>query len=267
MEHVSKINYWQGLPHRGIALILLTLRQMFVNKFVWIGPCFLLIPIIIIGTFVYREPAVGDRGEWLGGFTIISLFLYMQFFILFFPLIYSGSIFTEEIEKRTITYLMIKPVKRFEFVLFKYIGMVIGLTLMFTPAVVLAYLVAMARPGLGFAFSHLEVLGWMLFVVILGLMVYGAMFTALSVIFKRPLMIGLLFGFIWEIFVVNMPGSVKRGTVMYYLRSILHFEIYRSDLVQYTDMTGTVASVAICAVIIVISLLVACIWISNKDMH
>jgi ABC-type transport system involved in multi-copper enzyme maturation permease subunit len=240
---------------------------MFVNKFVWLGPVFLLFPTIIIGTFVYRERYITDVDDWLGGFTIISLFLFLQFFILFFPLLYSGSLFTEEIEKRTITYIMIKPLKRFEFVLFKYIGMVIGLFLLFIPAVTVAFLVAMARPGLGQAITHLEVLGWMLFVILLGLMTYGAIYTLLSVLTKHPLIFGLLFAFIWEVFVVNIGGSVKRMTIMFYLRSILYQEIYSSEFGGFTDMAGTHSSILICAGVIILCLAAAMTWITYKDLH
>jgi len=54
---------------------------------------------------------------------------------------------------------------------------------------------------------------------ILALLAYGALFTLLGVLLKRPMIPGLLFVFVWEM-VANLPGYLPRFTLTAYLRSL-----------------------------------------------
>jgi len=57
-------------------------------------------------------------------------------------------------------------------------------------------------------------------VIALALIVYGALFTLLGVLLRRPLIPGLLFLFGWEL-LANLPGYLPRLTVTVWLRSLL----------------------------------------------
>jgi hypothetical protein len=56
--------------------------------------------------------------------------------------------------------------------------------------------------------------------VALGLVVYGAFFTLLGVLLRRPVIPGLFFIFVWEL-VANFPGYMPRFTITGWLRSIV----------------------------------------------
>jgi ABC-type transport system involved in multi-copper enzyme maturation permease subunit len=51
--------------------------------------------------------------------------------------------------------------------------------------------------------------------------VYGAFFTLLGVLLRRPTVLGLLFIFVWERAVSRLPGYTPRFAVVTYLRSLV----------------------------------------------
>src|SRR4029453_14519962 len=53
-----------------------------------------------------------------------------------------------------------------------------------------------------------------------GVLCYGALFTLLGVLLRRPLIPGLLFLFVWEL-LANAPGYMPRFTVNAWLRSLV----------------------------------------------
>ena len=55
----------------------------------------------------------------------------------------------------------------------------------------------------------------------MGLAVYGALFALVGAWFKRPLLTGLVFIFVWEPIIVFVPGYMKRFTVSYYIRGLV----------------------------------------------
>ena len=57
-------------------------------------------------------------------------------------------------------------------------------------------------------------------VMALALAVYGAFFTLLGVLLRRPVIPGLLFLFVWEL-VANLPGYLPRFTITAWLRSLI----------------------------------------------
>ncbi len=55
---------------------------------------------------------------------------------------------------------------------------------------------------------------------VIGAIVYSSLFLMSSVIFKRPIYIGLFFAFIWEGFIGSIPGVISKYTLKHFIRSI-----------------------------------------------
>ena len=68
----------------------------------------------------------------------------------------------------------------------------------------------------------MDVLSAFLLATVLGVAAYGGFFLLLSLVTRRPLAVGLLFGFVWESIVGSVPGDVPKLSIIYYLRSILN---------------------------------------------
>ena len=55
-----------------------------------------------------------------------------------------------------------------------------------------------------------------LLTVLMGAVVYSALFAAAGALFKRPMLIGLAYTFVVEGFLGNLPGANQKATVQYY---------------------------------------------------
>ncbi|MEE9507476.1 MAG: hypothetical protein V3V98_10110, partial [Thermoplasmata archaeon] len=55
---------------------------------------------------------------------------------------------------------------------------------------------------------------------VIGSIAYSSLFLMSSVIFKRPIYIGLFYAFIWEGFVGSIPGAIGKYTLKHFIRSI-----------------------------------------------
>ena len=127
-------------------------------------------------------------------------------------LFHATSLVADEVEGRTITYLLTRPVTRPSILAGKfaaYLATTLGIAL---PSVVLTFFtLATARgwQGLGASVPDLfRDLG----VVTLTLVAYGALFTLLGVMLRRPVIPGLIFLFGWEL-LANLPGYLPRLTL------------------------------------------------------
>jgi ABC-2 type transport system permease protein len=136
-------------------------------------------------------------------------------------LFHATSLIADEVEGRTLTYLLTRPLTRPAILAGKflaYLATALGVAL---PAVVVTFfLLAPARgwSGVGAAVPDLlRDLG----VVALALLAYGALFTLLGVLLRRPVIPGLLFLFGWEL-LANLPGYLPRLTLTAWLRSLIH---------------------------------------------
>ena len=89
-------------------------------------------------------------------------------------------------------------------------------------------------------------------------MVYGALFTLLGVLLKRPVIVGLLFLYGWE-FMVYLPGYLPRLTLTAYLRSLLSHRPAEEGLAQLlgTTFLGTGESLLSLGLLTVLFLVLA----------
>jgi len=147
------------------------------------------------------------------------MFFYLQLIILILALFYGTSVCSEEVEGKTLPYLVTRPVPRAAIVLGKY-------------AAYTAVMIGIVTLGLVFSFLVLNIdrllepslyglLGRYLGVLILGLMAYGAFFTFFGSSLKRSIFFGLLFSFGWENVIQYFPGSTQRLAIAHYLKSFL----------------------------------------------
>jgi ABC-2 type transport system permease protein len=139
-------------------------------------------------------------------------------------LFYATALIADEVEGRTITYLFTRPIHRAAILTGKF-GAYVATTLsMVFPALVVTYFLLLTVGGLAAAGGRAGDLARDLGVVALALLVYGALFTLLGVLTRRPVIPGLLFLFVWEL-AANLPGYLPRVTVTAYLRSLLPYRV------------------------------------------
>ena len=159
----------------------------------------------------------GREGGYL--FSNLIMLFYLQMIILIVALFYGTSVCSEEVEGKTLPYLITRPIPRAAVVLGKY-------------AAYTAVMIGMVTLGLVFSFlvlnldrlrdpSLYSLLGRYLGVLVLGMIAYGAFFSFLGSSLKRSIFFGLLFSFGWENVIQYFPGSTQRLAIAHYLKSFL----------------------------------------------
>jgi len=136
-------------------------------------------------------------------------------------LFFATALVADEVEGRTLTYLLTRPLTRASVFAGKfaaYLGTTLALAL---PSVVFTYFVLMSARGWGAVGPTVGDLFRDVGVGALTLVAYGALFALLGVLLKRPVIPGLLFLYGWEL-MANLPGYLPRFTLTAWLRSLVH---------------------------------------------
>jgi len=250
--------------NRASALIGQTIRKVLMKRTVLISLAVLLIPAYISTYSLIDTP---EEFTWTDNFADIYLFLVLQVLLLLFCLVYGTSIMNEEIEKRTITYLSTRGLKRFEVVLYKWSGLVISVSVLFFLTITINYLILSMHEGVGSFFDHISLLFSILFVTFVGVAAYTSLFLLFGTTFRRPLMIGLLFSFFWEIFIVNLETNVRKVTLMYYLRSLVYREVAVGNVLEFSGMATSIWALTVLSALTVVFILASILVFRRKDLN
>jgi ABC-type transport system involved in multi-copper enzyme maturation permease subunit len=180
-----------------------------------------LLPVLLAAAvhFISREEGSAPP-ELLGSFV---LFVMLQTIVPLVSLVMASAVVAEEIEDRTITYLFTRPMPRAAILLGRWAAaaLPIAALLCLSSELIVRLLGETGKVG--------ETKAWMpegfhfriLVAVMMGGVVYSALFAAAGALFKRPMLVGLGYTFVYEGFLGNLPGSTQKGTVVYYLKSYL----------------------------------------------
>ncbi len=127
--------------------------------------------------------------------------------------VFGTSVVSQELEQKTIVYLLTRPVPRWRILLTKFAAALVAVVVTVGLADVTLALATHGPRELGATRLVRD-----LQVLTVGAVAYGALFLLLGVMLNRPLMWGLLFAFGWESWVPTLPGRFGRVSVMTYLR-------------------------------------------------
>jgi ABC-type transport system involved in multi-copper enzyme maturation permease subunit len=134
-------------------------------------------------------------------------------------LFFGTSVTSEEVEGRTLTFLVTRPVSKPALLVGKYLAYTVIVTVLVWTGLIACFLIlCFGRLG--------EVQVWAVLlrylgVLTLGILAYGAFFTFLGSFLKKSVMFGLIFSFGWENVIQYFPGSTQRFAVVHYLKSLL----------------------------------------------
>jgi ABC-type transport system involved in multi-copper enzyme maturation permease subunit len=190
--------------------------------------------IVGLGFPLFEDPKSGGPPIRVTGPAIFGMgiwFLYLRFIVPVLGVFYGTSLIADEVEDKTITYLFTRPIPRGAVMVGKYLAYLACTGCVVLPSLVVVYLLVVPMRGsLGAAFPDLLK---DLFLLGLGLAVYGAVFAFVGAKFKRPLLVGLIFVFGWEWITLALPGYLKRFTVMHYLQSMVPHAMPADGLISF----------------------------------
>lgn len=129
--------------------------------------------------------------------------------------IFSTAAIGQEIEQKTIVYLVTRPVPRWKLILTRFLASALVVAMI---GIVCALMVSLAvyRGG---AFGN--PLFWRdAQAIFVGAFAYGGLFLFVSLLFNKSMLICLLFAFGWETMVPNMPGDASYLSVFSYVNAI-----------------------------------------------
>jgi ABC-2 type transport system permease protein len=194
--------------------------------------------------------------------------LFLWFIVPVLGVFYGTSLIADEVDDKTITYLFTRPVRRGAVVVGKYLAYLMCTTLVVLPSVMIVYFLMVPVGQIPASFVSLVIdLG----VLGLGLAAYGALFALIGAALKRPLVVGLVFIFGWELVTLVMPGYLKRFTLAYYLQTLVPHSMPSSDTVSllqgavFRDPPSVGASIAWLLVAIGVSLMLAVRVVEHRE--
>jgi ABC-type transport system involved in multi-copper enzyme maturation permease subunit len=201
-------------------------RNLFTRRRIWV---YLLafIPVIIFiihNVFSIYHPDSSPLEEDTGVLAGFIQFYYLRLGIFFACMGIFTWLFRGEMVQRTLHYQFLVPVRKEVLVVGKFLAGVIISILVFETSVLACFYLTYSRfgsagrsyvldgPGLG-------QLGAYLLVTALACVGYGAVFLALSLLFKNPVIPGaMLLG--WETIAPIFPAWAQRLSVMFYLKHL-----------------------------------------------
>jgi ABC-2 type transport system permease protein len=210
-----------------------------------------------------RPPATGPVvfGMMFWGF-------FVRFAVPVLAVFYGTALIADEVDDKTITYLLTRPVPRASVLIGKYLAYMVCTIAVVLPAVVLMWLLVVPIHGsLAASFPDLAAdLG----ILVVGLAAYGALFALVGATLRRPLVFGLLFVFGWESLTMALPGHLRQLTVAHYLQGLVpHAMPAESPLAilqtVFRDPPGLVESLAGLAAITAIGLALAARAVGRRE--
>jgi ABC-type transport system involved in multi-copper enzyme maturation permease subunit len=202
-------------------------RNLFTRRRIWIY-LLALIPVLIILAHVIfdrNEPAgsaqIENDTQVLAG--IVQLY-YFRLGIFFACMAIFTWLFRGEMVERTLHYQFLAPVRREVLVVGKFLaGAVVAIALFETAVLACVFLMysRFGSAGKSYVFDGpgLGQLGSYLLVTALACLGYGAVFLALSLLFKNPIIPGVvIMG--WETIAPIFPAWAQRLSVTFYLKHI-----------------------------------------------
>jgi ABC-type transport system involved in multi-copper enzyme maturation permease subunit len=175
-------------------------------------------------------------------------------------LFFATALVADEVEGRTLTYLLTRPLTRASIFAGKFVAYLATTLALALPAVVLAFFVLLSARGWAAVGPSVGDLLRDLGVAILTLVGYGAFFALLGVLLKRPVIPGLLFLYGWEL-LANLPGYLPRLTLTAWLRSLIHHRPAEEGLAGlFQQVLPAGQSLAVLVVVSVV-FVVAAAWI------
>lgn len=123
------------------------------------------------------------------------------------------AVLGEDIDNKTLPYLLTRAIPRGALVLGRFLTFWLNASAMLVPAFVLVYAFTLLPMGAEAFRYGLPVLGASLLALVLSTAAYGGVFVLLSVVFRKPLLVGIGLLFLWESWAAVGPSALRPYTV------------------------------------------------------
>jgi ABC-2 type transport system permease protein len=196
----------------AVPIFGLTLRQFLSGKAIRVVAAFSLIPSIFAAIYALESGGI-TRLTFMNG---LFQDLIAPTLLPIATLIVATNALGNEIEDRTMVYLVLKPISRTRIVLEKFAAVMLTATVLMLAGLLVTFLIAMR----GDSADNVDLLAAMAVATVFGVLGYGALFMAVSLIVPRALLAGIMYTLLWESLFGRFIPGIRLVSVRHYVQSI-----------------------------------------------
>ena len=202
-------------------LVIFFLRNGIHSRRTWWLALLGLLPVGCAILLWMAKPLLADEGVTAFGlFPDVGLLLFIKILLPLMAVFVGTAVVADEVEERTLPYLITRPRPRGTIVLAKLAAGYITLASILALSLLLTFMVLVMEPGSGGVAGNLGLLLKCEAVMLLGVAAYLPLFALSGGLIKRPVLFGLFFAFGWERLVGFLPGNIRLMTVAHYLQEL-----------------------------------------------
>jgi ABC-2 type transport system permease protein len=177
-------------------------------------------------------------------------------------LILATSALGDEVDDRTLAYLVLKPVSRLRIVVEKYAAVVVAGTLIFWAGLAVTWLVITRSEALAAA----DVLVAAMIAVLCGVFAYGAIFLAISLVVPRALLVGIVYTLLWESLLSRLIPGARLISIRHYVQSI-YDRIVNERAITVEGAMQLWSALAVFVVVVVLAIGLATLRLRTMDLE
>jgi len=221
---------------------------------------------VLVGVFV--AAVMGYAGSQtkdpLNDGTNLMDTLILFFFMPVMAMVFGSSLIRDEIDDKSITHVATAPLDR----AFSYLGYYLPLGIatavsMFAISTV-GWLAFFGQHGMGS--DELGLYLEFAALVVIGSFVYSSLFLAISVLFNKPILIGLFYAFIWEGYIGSLPGAIQNASVKHYLRSLGSEWVKFGDISRWNQASSAWSSALVLIGVTIFFLILGAYLFREKEL-
>lgn len=232
----------------------LTIRQFLKSRSLAVVAVICLIPlaVAIIPHLVSNEPSIRSLRQTMSN--TIFLGLYTSLLLPISVMVLSSASIGDEIDDKTLYLLALKPVSRFRIVLEKFLAIVAVVV----PILWISVVIVWAVHSWG-RFDQLSDMIWpMLAGCLVGVVGFGSIFLAVSLVIRRTLLFGMFYVTIWEGALSQFLPGIRSFSISHYSRSMF-VELLGDDRITIDNPAG-VTRVVVTTIVIMLASLGLATW-------
>jgi len=221
-ENENKIAANQNPPY--MRFLGASMRHALINilrrKRTLLAGAFVLLPVVIpLALAAFTQNSFGNDGNKI--FVKMLEELYLKALAPLLALYFGATLIGEDIENRTIPYLLTRPIPRSALVIGRFMAYIVVIAGLFIPAIFLTFIACTSLGGFPLSAGNIKFMLHYDFAIISGLIAYGAFCVCLGTFFKRPAITGIITLFAWQRLANIVPGVVDFLTIEKYITALL----------------------------------------------
>lgn len=235
----------------------LTVRQFIAGKALWIAGFFAAAPVllILIDT-IFSSDATQIR--------IMSVTFFEVALPTVIPLgtlVLATGAFGNEIADRTLPYLMLKPIGRLRISIEKTLASLALVSAIFVGGITLGWIVS----GIGTSEWDIRTLFAVILATIAAVVGYGTVFTTLSLLVSRTLLVGILYILLWETLLARLITGLHVLSIRHYAQS-LYVQINEGSDINLANAASSLNAILIIVLIGMASIGISTLMLRRQNL-